>query len=335
MAKQFDTIGVLGAGAWGTALALVAQRAGRTVRVWAREPDVALSLAGGHGNPAFLPGVQLPAIPATSELADLASVDAILAVVPAQFARSVLAELSGHVPDGLPIALCAKGIERATLKFQVDVLREALPSARPAVLSGPSFASDVARGLPTAVTLAATNEDDRSAWIDAIGQPTFRPYASDDVIGAEVGGAVKNVLAIACGIVIGLGLGKSAHAALIARGFAEMTRLCAALGGRAETAAGLSGLGDLVLTCSSEQSRNMSFGKALGEGRSPDEILSERQSVTEGAATAPALCQIAAEKGVDMPISAAVNAILSGQSSVHEAIDALMTRPFKAEMERS
>jgi len=329
----FQRIGVLGAGAWGTALAVVAQRAGRDVVIWARETEVAEALSRGEGNPVYLPGLSLPAIEASSDMAVMAGVDAILAVVPAQFARPSYVTLDRHLTRPTPVALCAKGVEQSSLKLQTDVLADILPQARPSVLSGPSFASDVARGLPTAVTLASATPDDASAWIASIGLPTFRPYASTDLVGAEVGGAVKNVLAIACGICIGLGLGKSAHAALIARGFAEMTRLALALGGRAETVAGLSGLGDLVLTCSSEQSRNMSFGKAMGEGRSASDILAERKAVTEGAATAPALVQLARRQGVEMPISEAVARLLAGEVDVKAAMEALLNRPFKAESE--
>ncbi len=330
---MFQRIGVLGAGAWGTALAVVAQRAGRDVVIWARETEVADTLSKGEGNPAYLPGVSLPAIEASSDMAAMAGVDAILAVVPAQFARACYVALDRHLTRPTPFALCAKGVEQSSLKLQTEVLADILPQARPSVLSGPSFASDVARGLPTAVTLASATPEDASAWIASIGLPTFRPYAATDLIGAEVGGAVKNVLAIACGICIGLGLGKSAHAALIARGFAEMTRLALSLGGRADTVAGLSGLGDLVLTCSSEQSRNMSFGKAIGEGRSAQDILAERKAVTEGAATAPALIELARRKGVEMPISEAVARLLSGELDARAAMDALLNRPFKAESE--
>ena len=329
----FRRIGVLGAGAWGTALAVVAHRAGREVVVWAREIDVANALSKGEGNPVYLPGVSLPALNASTDMAVMAGVDAILAVVPAQFARAAYVSLDKHLTRETPVALCAKGVEQSSLKLQTEVLADILPQARPSVLSGPSFASDVARGLPTAVTLASATPEDASAWIAAIGLPTFRPYAATDLIGAEVGGAVKNVLAIACGICKGLGLGKSAHAALIARGFAEMTRLALSLGGRAETVAGLSGLGDLVLTCSSEQSRNMSFGKALGEGRSAQDVLAERKAVTEGAATAPALVRLARRQGVEMPICESVASLLAGEVDVPSAMDRLLNRPFKAESE--
>ncbi|MCI4643868.1 MAG: NAD(P)-dependent glycerol-3-phosphate dehydrogenase [Hyphomonadaceae bacterium] len=329
--SRFDRIAVLGAGAWGTALAYTAHRAGREVQVLAREPDVAASLSEGQGNPAYLPGVTLPAMQASTQAEDITGADAILAVVPAQFARTSFRAVGGAVAPGTPVLLCAKGIEQATLSLMTDILAEEIPGAVPAVLSGPSFAADVARGLPTAVTLACTDGVLGHDLMAAIGRDVFRPYWSEDLVGAEIGGAVKNVLAIACGMVDGLQLGKSAHAALLTRGFAEMTRLGVAMGGKAETLAGLCGLGDLVLTCSSAQSRNMSFGKALGEGRPADEVLAERRAVTEGAATAPALVQLAQRQGVDMPICTAVAEILARQITVAEAMEQLLSRPFKGE----
>ncbi|WP_370373020.1 NAD(P)H-dependent glycerol-3-phosphate dehydrogenase [Henriciella pelagia] len=324
-------IGILGAGAWGTALAFTAREVGRDVQIWALEQDVADALSQGRGNPAFLPGIDLPAMPASSDLSDLAGSDAILSVVPVQHARRVFTDLSPHVAAGTPIVLCSKGIEQSSLSLMTDVLHETIPQAVPAVLSGPSFAADVARGLPTAVTLACADQALGDTLMQAIGRPTFRPYWSNDLIGAEVGGAVKNVLAIACGVVEGMKLGKSAHAAIIARGFAEMTRLAVALGGQAQTLSGLCGLGDLVLTCSSVQSRNMSFGKALGEGQSAEAILAERNSVTEGVATAPALIALAEREGVSMPICEAVDDTLSNRMSLDEAIRDLLSRPFTQE----
>ena len=332
---QFTRIGVLGAGAWGTALAasLYAKANDETpdIPVWALEEEVAASLSSGAGNPVYLPNVELPKMRASSDLADLAGCDALLAVVPAQFARLTFEQLAPLIADGTPILLCSKGIERGSLNLMTDVLSQSIPNAVPAVLSGPSFAADVSRGLPTAVTLACADQAMGQRLMDAVGQPGFRPYWSDDLIGAEVGGAIKNVLAIACGIVEGLELGKSAHAALIARGFAEMTRLGVAMGGRAETLAGLCGLGDLVLTCSSPQSRNMSFGLALGQGQSAEEILNARNSVTEGVATAPALIALAQKNQVEMPICEAVNAILCEDMTVTDAINALLARPYKGE----
>ncbi|MEM6555702.1 MAG: NAD(P)H-dependent glycerol-3-phosphate dehydrogenase [Pseudomonadota bacterium] len=332
---EFTRIGVLGAGAWGTALAasLYNNRpnASENIPVWALETDIADALMAGHGNPIYLPDVTLPKMHASTDIAILDQCDAVLAVVPAQFARTTLTRLAPHLSDGTPVLLCAKGIERNSLSFMTEVLRETIPHAVPAVLSGPSFAADVSRGLPTAVTLACESESLGKELMHAIGQPAFRPYWTDDLIGAEVGGAVKNVLAIACGTVEGLQLGKSAHAALIARGFAEMTRLGVALGGRRETLAGLCGLGDLVLTCSSPQSRNMSFGLALGQGRPADDILAERKAVTEGHATAPTLIALAQEMGIEMPICEAVNAVLTEELTVTEAMTALLARPYKGE----
>jgi len=327
----YQRVGVAGAGAWGTALAFCALSAGREVHVWAREPDVAEALAAGQGNPPFLPGVSLPAMAASTDMAELAGCDAVLAVAPAQHLRASLAALRPHLKPGTPVALCSKGIERGTLKLMTDVLREELPDASPAVLSGPSFAADVARGLPTAVTLACPDRSVGETWMRSIGRPHFRTYWSDDLVGAEAGGAVKNVLAIACGVCEGMGLGRSAHAALIARGFAEMTRLGAALGGRPETLAGLCGLGDLVLTCSSPQSRNMSFGMAIGQGRKPADVLAERKSVTEGATSAPAVVELAAKLGVAMPICETVLELIEGRLDSRAALDRLLNRPFKEE----
>jgi glycerol-3-phosphate dehydrogenase (NAD(P)+) len=327
----FQRIGVAGAGAWGTALAVCALNAGRDVKVWAREPEIADALVSGNGNPVFLPGAPLPAISASTDMAHLADCDAILAVAPAQHLRATLRTLAKHLAPGVNIALCAKGIERGTLKLMTQVLAEEAPSASPAVLSGPSFAADVARGLPTAVTLACPDRATGDAWMRSIGRPHFRTYWSDDLGGAEAGGAIKNVLAIACGVCEGMGLGRSAHAALIARGFAEMTRLGVALGGRAETLAGLCGLGDLVLTCSSPQSRNMSFGMELGRGKTAAEILSQRKSVTEGAETAPAVVELARKLNVDLPICETVLEMIEGRLDARAALGSLLNRPFREE----
>ena len=335
LVTEFTRIGVLGAGAWGTALAasLYAKAESDTpdIPVWALEQEVANALSSGAGNPIYLANVELPKMKASTDLAVLAGCDALLAVVPAQFARATFEKLAPYVEPGTPILLCSKGIERQSLNLMTDVLTQTLPNSIPAVLSGPSFAAAVSRGLPTAVTLACADKAMGEKLMQAVGQPGFRPYWTDDLVGAEIGGAIKNVLAIACGIVEGMALGKSAHAALIARGFAEMTRLGVAMGGRAETLAGLCGLGDLVLTCSSPQSRNMSFGLALGQGRSAEDILNERKAVTEGVATAPALVELARQNAVEMPISEAVNAILSEQLTVSEAMTALLARPYKGE----
>lgn len=324
--------GVIGGGAWGTALALVCARAGLETRLWVREPEVLAAIRERRENTTFLPGVALDAaVAATGDMADLAGCDLVLNVTPAQFLRSSLAAFAPHARDGLPVLLCSKGVEQGSLKLMTEVLAEALPQACPAVLSGPSFAGEVARGLPTAVTLACPNAEVGQALAEAIATPTFRPYWVTDMVGAEVGGAVKNVLAIACGIVEGRGLGRSAHAALITRGFAELTRLALALGGEAESVAGLCGLGDLVLTCSSPQSRNMTVGLALGEGQTLAEALAGKVSVAEGVASAPAVRQLAAKVGVEMPISSAVAAILAGEVDVDTAIAGLLSRPLKSE----
>jgi glycerol-3-phosphate dehydrogenase (NAD(P)+) len=325
-------VGVIGGGAWGTALAQIAVRAGLEPVLWAREAEAVAAINQAHENRLFLPGVRLDAaVRASSELADLAGSEFILAAVPAQHLRSILAAFSQHATPGLPVLLCAKGVEAGSLKLMSQVLAETLPDVAPAVLSGPSFAAEVARGLPTAITLAAPDEGLGRRLAEAIATPAFRPYVSTDMIGAEAGGAIKNVLAIACGVVEGRGLGRSAHAALITRGFAELTRLAVALGGRAETVAGLCGLGDLVLTCSSPQSRNMSVGLALGRGESLQAALAGKLSVAEGVASAPAVRDLAAKLGVETPISDAVAAILAGEAGVDEAIAALLSRPLKSE----
>jgi glycerol-3-phosphate dehydrogenase (NAD(P)+) len=329
---QFRTAGVIGAGAWGTALAQVAGWAGLDVLLQAREPDVVESIRARRVNEAFLPGVTLDDhVAVTTELADLAACDLILAVPPAQHMRSTLAAFAAHHRPGVPIILCSKGIERGSLKLMTEVLAETLPEAPAAVLSGPSFAGEVARGLPSAVTLACADEALGEQLMETLSAPAFRPYLATDLIGAEVGGAIKNVLAIACGIVEGRGLGRSAHAALITRGFAEMTRLGVALGGEAETVAGLCGLGDLVLTCSSPQSRNMSLGLALGQGQTVQQALDGKRSVAEGYESAPAVRELAAKTGVDMPISLAVAALLNGETTVDLVIEDLLSRPLRVE----
>ena len=329
---QFKTAGVIGAGAWGTALAQVAGSAGLDVLLQAREPEVVESIRARRINDAFLPGIVLDDhVSVTSDLADLGACDLILAVPPAQHMRSTLAAFAAHHRAGVPVILCSKGIERGSLKLMTDVLAETLPAAPAAVLSGPSFAGEVARGLPSAVTLACADEALGEALMETLSAPAFRPYLATDLIGAEVGGAIKNVLAIACGISEGRGLGRSAHAALITRGFAEMTRMGVALGGQAETVAGLCGLGDLVLTCSSPQSRNMSLGLALGQGQTVEQALAGKRSVAEGYESAPAVRELAAKMGVDMPISVAVAALLNGETTVDAMIDSLLSRPLKAE----
>jgi glycerol-3-phosphate dehydrogenase (NAD(P)+) len=326
------TCGVIGAGAWGTALAQVCARGGLSVTLWAHETEVAKDIAATRTNSAFLPGVELdPSIDVTNELADMMPWDIILAVAPAQHLRRTLDEFAQYARDGLPVVLCAKGIEQGSLKLMTQVLQETLPHAQPAVLSGPSFAGEVARGLPTAVTLACEDDHVGKALAEVLATPTFRPYLSRDMIGAEAGGTIKNILAIACGMSEGKGLGRSAHASLITRGFAEMTRFAVALGAEAETMAGLCGLGDLVLTCSSPQSRNMSVGLALGRGESLSTALAGKLSVAEGVASAPAVRELATKLGVELPICEATAAILAGEITVDDAMTGLLSRPLKSE----
>ena len=332
--SAYKTAGVIGAGAWGTALAQVCVRAGLDARLWAREPEVAEAINTAHENPLFLPGVSLaPEVIATTDLLSLADCDLLLAVVPAQHLRATLRELAPRIRTGQPILLCAKGVEQGTLMLMSQVLEDVVPKACPVVLSGPSFAGEVARGLPTAITLACPDAELGQALARTLATPTFRPYWSADILGAEAGGAVKNVLAIACGIAEGRGLGRSAHAALITRGFAELTRLAVALGGQAETVAGLCGLGDLVLTCSSPQSRNMSLGLALGHGESLAAALAGKLSVAEGLESAPAVVALAAKLDVEAPICEAIAAVLRGERDLDAAIGGLLARPLRAERE--
>ena len=327
-----ERIGIVGGGAWGTALALTARRAGRAVVLWAREADVVAAINRDHINPLFLPDVPLdPGIRATTELGEAAAADALLLVAPAQHLRALATALAPQLPSGMPVVICTKGIEEKSGALMSELVAASLPGAAIAVLSGPTFAGEVARGLPTAVTLATTHAALGQRLIAALGTRSFRPYLSDDTPGAEIGGAVKNVLAIACGIVTGRKLGDNARAALITRGLAEMVRLAVAKGGRAETLMGLSGLGDLVLTCTGLQSRNHSLGVALGEGRALSEILAERRSVAEGVTSAAAAAALAQRLGVDMPITAAVDAILHRGAAVDQAIEALLARPFRSE----
>ena len=322
-------IGVVGAGAWGTALAQVAAAGGEKVLIWALEPEVVGSINDRHENSLYLKNIPLsPTIEAVDDLALLADCDALLLVTPAQHLRSV----AGRLPAaGKPLILCSKGIEDRSGLLMHEVAREVQPEAPIAVLSGPTFAHEVAAGLPTAVTLAVEDPALGARLAERIARPFFRPYLVDDVAGAEVGGAVKNVLAIACGIVEGKRLGLNARAALISRGFAEMTRFGIAKGARPETLAGLAGLGDLVLTCSSTSSRNFSLGKGIGEGASPADLLADRRTVAEGAFTAPVLMREAERLGVDMPITAAVCALLAGEASADEAVGRLLARPLRSE----
>ncbi|MGF9756196.1 NAD(P)H-dependent glycerol-3-phosphate dehydrogenase [Microvirga sp. 0TCS3.31] len=325
-----QTIGIAGAGAWGTALANAAAAAGNDVVLWMRSTEQASTLATTRANERCLPGVRLhERIRPTAELADLASARAVLLVTPAQTTREMSTALASVLPAAAPLVLCAKGIERGSGAFLCDVVAKERPGAPVAVLSGPSFAHDVARGLPTAVTLACRDAALAEEMANALSGPTLRVYHRGDVRGVEIGGAAKNVLAIACGAVAGKGLGESAKAALIARGFAELLRFARAYGGEAETLMGLSGLGDLVLTCSTAQSRNFAFGQRLGQGLSVEEAAGGK--LVEGAATASALVALARAKGIDMPIAEAVDQILNGAWTLDQAVDALMNRPIKSE----
>jgi glycerol-3-phosphate dehydrogenase (NAD(P)+) len=328
-----QTVGIVGAGAWGTGLAIIARRAGRDVLIWAHEAETVTDINQKHKNETFLPGIKLDkAIEATARLNEVANCDVLLMVTPAQHLRAIAGELASYLHNGQPLVLCSKGIEQATGKLMSQVAAESLPKAEIAVLSGPSFAIEVAKGLPAAVTLATASEMQAAALAHALSHQPFRCYWSDDVIGAEIGGAVKNVYAIGAGIVAGKKFGASAHAALVTRSFAEMARFGTALGARRETLTGLSGLGDLVLTCGSPQSRNMSLGIELGKGQSLNDVLAKRLSVTEGVYTASALVETAAARGIDMPIAQAVHAVISGLATVDEAIEALLARPLRPEV---
>jgi glycerol-3-phosphate dehydrogenase (NAD(P)+) len=328
----FKSVGIVGGGAWGTALAQTMCLAGRETLVWAREPDVVDEINARQANTSFLPGATLDRrLRATAQLADIAARDVVLMVAPAQHVRDVGLALGQQLADGKPLVLCAKGLEQASGKLLGEVVSEVLPQARLAVLSGPSFAADVVRGLPAALTLACADEELGAQLVDTLGYRQLRLYRSTDTIGTQLGGAVKNVLAIAAGIVEGRALGASAHAALVTRGFAELRRFGEALGARSDTLMGLSGLGDLLLTCGSPQSRNMSLGRALGQGQTLDSILGARRSVAEGVYTAAAVAKVAAGKGIDMPIAQAVHAIVAGKLTVDTAIEGLLSRPFKAE----
>lgn len=322
-------IGIIGAGAWGTALASVMAQNHDQVLLWALEPEVVAAVNAGKGNPLYLPDLALPPqVCATSDMADMAGCSALLLVTPAQHLRKSLEQLP---ETDAPLLLCSKGIEAGTQMLVSEIVAELRPDNPLAVLSGPTFAHEVAAGKPTAITLACESEAMGKLLMRLVATPAFRPYWSDDVVGAEIGGAVKNVLAIGCGVVDGAGLGLNARAALIARGFAEMQRYGLARGAQAETLAGLSGLGDLVLTCSSENSRNFSLGRGLGQGKAAAELMADRRTVAEGAFTAPVLLESAQALGVEMPIVAAVCALLDGSATVGQVVEALLSRPLKAE----
>ena len=332
MAESVDVIGILGAGAWGTALAATAARAGRRVVIQAHEEEVVSAINRDHVNPIFLPDVTLdPAIRATADPTEAVAADAVLVAVPAQHVRAVLRRTAQAWRPGVPAVICAKGVEHGTCALMSEVVQATVPQATVAVLSGPSFAIEVARELPTAVTLACADDGRREALAQALGTTGFRIYSSDDVIGAELGGAVKNVLAIACGIVAGRGMGDNARAALITRGLAEMARLAAAMGARPETLMGLSGIGDLVLTCSALQSRNFSLGTALGRGLRLADVLAARTSVAEGVYSAAAVAEMARRERVSMPICFAVDAVLNAGADLDATIAGLLARPFRPE----
>lgn len=325
-------IAVIGAGAWGTALAQVAARAGE-VTLWAREPEVVAEIAGTRENALFLPGLKLDAkIEATGDLAAAAAADAVLLVVPAQFLRPVARDLQRHLKPEVPVVLCAKGIEASSGALMTEVAAETLPGRQLAVLSGPSFAHEVAKGLPTALVLASTADGLAERMAARLARPTFRLYVSDDPIGAEIGGAVKNVLAIAAGIVEGAGLGDNARAAVITRGLAELIRLGRALGAKTETLTGLAGLGDLVLTCTGASSRNHRLGVALGQGKTIAEATSGSRAVVEGVASAHPLRARAKRLRVEMPLVEAVDDVVNAGLSVSDAVQRLLGRPPKAEV---
>lgn len=331
--KQFQHFGVIGGGAWGTALGVALRRAGRSVTLWAREADVVSAINQDHENKSFLPGIKLdPELKATEKLADLTLCDAWLLVTPVQHTRVVCRQLAVlQSSPSIPVLICAKGIEDKTLQLPSAIVAETLPSHPLAILSGPTFAAEVARNQATALTLACVDAELGAALSQAISSSSFRPYLSADIVGAQIGGAVKNVLAIGCGIATGYQMGDNARAALISRGLAEMMRLSAALGGKMETLMGLSGLGDLVLTCSSTQSRNMSLGMALGQGKKLADILSLRTSIAEGVFSASATVALAKKLGVEMPIVEAVDAVLNRNAVVADTIAELLARPLKCE----
>jgi len=332
MTESMHRITVIGAGAWGTALAVTAHRAGRKVLIWAHDGALAAHLNARHENPDYLPGVRLdPAIRASADISDAATTDVLLLAVPAQHLRTIAGDFAAVLPRDRPLVICAKGIERGSGALMSEVIAETLPDRPVAVLSGPTFAGEVARGLPAAVTLATTDAALGAALVAALGSRTFRPYLSDDPLGTQIGGAVKNVIAIACGIVAGRALGANAGAALITRGLAEIARLGQALGGRRETLMGLSGLGDLTLTCTNTQSRNFALGQALGAGQTLEQVLAGRRTVVEGVYSAAAVVGLAKKHNVEVPISAGIAAILDQGAGIDETIAALLARPFAAE----
>lgn len=330
----YNKIGVLGAGAWGTALAMAMVRAGRDTLLWARETEVVDSINTSHENTLFLPDVTLDSkLKATGNLADFADVDAVLMVSPAQHLRSSVEGLKPFIKPNCPLIICSKGIEVSSGKLMSQVMAEVAPQQPFAILSGPTFAAEVVRGQFSAITLACEDEKMGQDLADAIGERNFRPYLSNDVIGSQIGGAVKNVLAIATGMAAGLDMGENTRAAVITRGLAEMVRFAATYGAENETLMGLSGLGDLLLTCSSTQSRNMSLGMALGQGQSFKDYMQGKLSVAEGAHTVKILYKIAKDNDIHMPITESVHRIIEGGESVSKVLEELVTRPFTREDE--
>lgn len=327
-----QTIGVIGGGAWGTALAQSFAGAGKKVIIWAREDDVVSNINNRHENTPFLPGIPLHEnISATNDLALAAKAEALLLVTPAQYLRATFENLKPHVAADVPLVICAKGIEIETGVLMSQIAAEMMPKNPLAILTGPTFAAEIARGLPSAVTLAMKNIDDAKALAEKLHNRSLRLYPSDDIVGAQIGGAVKNVIAIACGVIEGMKLGDSARAALVTRGLAEIARLGAALGARRETLMGMCGVGDLILTCSSMQSRNFSLGVALGQGEKLADILAKRNSVTEGVYTAKALAVMAKSNAIEMPVSFAVHTCLSEGCEVSVLVEKMMDRPVKSE----
>jgi len=326
-------VGVIGGGAYGSAMACVLHRGGHQTTMWAREPFTVTSINRDRMNPLYLPRIKLPAgIRATGELAEaIAGMDFLILAVPAQFLRSVARDMAAHVPPAMPVVNCAKGIERGTCALMPEVITETLPQATIAVLSGPAFAREVALDLPTGVTFACADAAVGESVSRAIATANFCTYLTDDVPGSTIGGVMKNVLAIACGIAHGRKLGANARATLITRGLAEMARLGLAKGARIETFLGLSGIGDLTLTCNNVQSRNMSLGVAIGEGRSLADVLAERREVTEGAYSAEALAELAQRLGLNMPIVAAVDAVLNHGADIDATIAQLIAHPWHHE----
>ena len=328
-----QTIGIIGGGAWGTALAQSFAGAGKDVVIWAREEELVTAINNSHENTLFLPGIKLhEKISATGSLSVAAKADVLLIVTPAQHLRATLEGLKADLTETKPVVICAKGVEIESGLMLSQIATEVSPKSPIAILTGPTFAAEIARGLPSAVTVAMKDKSAAEKLAEALSNRSLRMYASDDIIGAQIGGAVKNVIAIACGIIEGKKLGDSARAALVTRGLAEIARLGAALGAKKETLMGMCGVGDLMLTCSSMQSRNFSLGVALGQGETLADILAKRNSVTEGVHTAKALIVMAKNNAVDMPISEAVHKCLSEGADVNEVIVKMLDRPVRAEV---